>query len=73
MILNPPQAHRTNIKNCRPVNLLNIFMKMYERFLHGNLTSYVEIFLSKFISAYRKSYSSDHVLIRLIENWKKNP
>ena len=29
-------------------------------------------FLSKFISAYRKSYSSNNVLIRLIENWKKS-
>ena len=28
--------------------------------------------LSKVISAYRKSYSTNHVLIRLIENWKKS-
>ena len=29
------------------------------------------VFLSKFISAYRKSFSTNHVLIILIENWKK--
>ena len=63
---------RTKIKNYRPVRLLNIFSKIYERFLHKNLTDYVDSFLSKFISAYRKSYSSNHVLIRLIENWKKS-
>ena len=62
---------RTKIKNYRPVSLLNIFSKIYERFLHENLTNYVDAFLSKFISAYRKSYSSNHALIRLIENWKK--
>ena len=45
---------------------------MYERFLRENLTDYIDSFLSKFISAYRKSYSSDHVLIRLTENWKKS-
>ena len=28
-------------------------------------------FLSKFLPAYRKSYSTNHVLVRLIENWKK--
>ena len=50
---------------------MNIFSTIYERFLHENLTNYVETFLSKFISAYRKSYSN-HVLIRLIENWKKS-
>ena len=59
--------NRTKIKNYRPVSLLNIFSKIYER-----LTNYVDTFLSKFISAYRKSYSSNHVLIRLIENWKKS-
>ena len=45
--------------------------KIYERFIHDCLSSYAESFLSKFISAYRKSYSSNHVLLRLIENWKK--
>ena len=34
-----------NIKNYRPVSLLNIFSKIYERFLHENLTNYVEILL----------------------------
>ena len=47
---------RTKIKNYRSVSLLNIFSKIYERFLHENLTNYVNTFLSKFISAYRKSY-----------------
>ena len=61
---------RTKIKNYRPVCLLNIFSKIYERFLNVNLTNYVDTFLSKNFSAYRKSYSSNHVLIRLIENWK---
>ena len=63
---------RTKVKNYSPVSPLNIFSKIYERFLHENLTNYVNCFLSKFISAYRKSYSSSHVLIRLIESWKKS-
>ena len=46
---------RTKIKNYRPVSLLNMFSKIYERFLHENLTNYVNTFLSKFMSAYRKS------------------
>ena len=36
------------------------------------MTSYVNCFLSEFISAYRKSYSTKHVLIRLIEKWTKS-
>ena len=32
------KGDRTGIKNYRPVSLLNIFTKIYERFLHENLT-----------------------------------
>ena len=49
-----------------------MFSKIYERFLHENLTDYMNTLLSKFISAYSKSYSTNHVLIHLTENWKKS-
>ena len=49
-----------------------MFSKIYERFLHENLTNYVNTFLSKFISAYRKSYNTNQVLIHLTENRKKS-
>ena len=54
------------------LSLLNIFSKIYERFSPENLTNYVNSFLPKFISASPKSSSSNHVLICLIENWKKS-
>ena len=62
------KGDRTEIKSYRPVSLLNIFTKIYDRFLHENLSNYLDIFFSKFISAYRRSYSSSHVLITLIES-----
>ena len=63
---------RTKIKNYCPISLLNIFSKTYKRFLHENLTNYIDTLLLKFIYVYRKSYSSKHALIRLIENWNKS-
>ena len=62
------KGDRTKVKNYRAVTILNIFSKIYEQFLHQNLTNFVDKYFSKFISAYRKCYSSNHVLIRLIEH-----
>ena len=40
--------------------------------MHNCLTPFVNEVLSNFISAYRKGFGSNHVLIRLIEDWKKS-
>ena len=59
------------IQNYWPVNILNGFSKVYERYLLNSLSNHNEKILSNFISAYRKTYSSSHVLIRPIQNRKK--
>ena len=59
------------IKNYRPVTLLNGFSKIYERFLRDSLFNFTDKILSKFVSAYRKSDSSNHDLLKLMEGWKK--
>ena len=64
------KGERSEIKNYKPVSILNSFSKVYERFIHKNLMSSVTNFLSDFLSAYRKGYSTNHVLLKLIENWK---
>ena len=64
---------RNELENYRPVSLLNAFSKIYERYILNSITLFVNNFLSIFvISAYIKSYSSNNVLIRLIENWKQS-
>ena len=40
--------------------------------MHNSQTQFVDKFLSVFISAYRKAYSTKDVLIRFIENWKQS-
>jgi len=39
--------------------------------MKNQLSSFLDECLSKFISAYRSSYSTEHVLIRLLEEWRK--
>ena len=62
---------RSSKLNYRPVSLLNIFSKILERWTKDKMEPFVNEILSKFISAYRKNYSSNHVLLRLLEEWKK--
>ena len=60
------------ISNFQPVSILNTFSKIYEMFAKNLLVSNIEEFFSPFLAAYRKSYSTQHVLIRMVEEWKEN-
>ena len=46
------------------------FFQIVERFIEIKTNEHIETVLSVFIAAYRKKYSTNHVLIRLIESWK---
>ena len=46
--------------------------KIYERCIHNSVSSNAETILSNFLPAYKKSYSLNHALLSLIENWKKS-
>ena len=54
-----------------PVSLLNGFSKIYEIHLKNHLVSSTNQHISNLVSAYWKNYSSDHVLIQLLEEWRK--
>ena len=62
---------REKIENYRSVSILNCFSKVYEKFLLEKFKPFINSFLSEYMAAYRKKYRTNHVLIRLIENWKK--
>ena len=63
---------RTRKENYRPVSILVTFAKIFEKQLKNMIEPFVELILSVFISAYRKYYSTNHVLIKLMEDWKKH-
>ena len=56
--------------NYRPVSLLNDFSKIYKIHLKNHLVSSTNQHISNLASAYRENYSSEHVLIRLLEDWR---
>ena len=56
-----------DVLNYRPVSILNTFSKIYEKVIKNQLVSYFNKYLSPFISAYRKNYSTQQVLSRSLE------
>ena len=65
-------TNKNVISNFRPVSILNSFSKIFEQVLKKQLCGHFDECLSIFIAAYRKQYSTQHVLLRLIEEWKEN-
>ena len=52
----------------RPVSILLLLDKVFERCVQKQLVHYFNLHLSKFLSAYRKGYSCESVLLHLIED-----
>ena len=69
--LDKGKPNKNDIANFRPVSILNTFSKIYEGVIKNQLLHGMEIVFLPQISAYRKSYNSQHVLIRLIEEWRE--
>ena len=65
------KKEREKVENYRPVSILNCFSKIYEKFLLNKFKPFINSFLSEYVAPYIEHYSTNHVLIRLIESWKK--
>ena len=59
------------ISNFRPVSILNCFSKVCETVIKNELLKSMNVHLSPFLSAYRKNYNTQHVLLRLLEEWRE--
>ena len=60
------------ISNFRPVSILNCFSKVYENVIKNELLKSMNVHLFPFISAYRKNYNTQHVLLRVLEEWREH-
>ena len=70
--LDKGEKNRFIEKNYRPVSVLNSFSKIFEKTVKNQLSQHIDRCLSIFIAAYRRSYSTQHVLLRMIEEWRQN-
>ena len=69
----PIQKTREKIskKDYRPVSLLPIISKLYEKIMYNQINSYVDNFLSSYLFGFRKGHSTEQCLIKMLETWQK--
>ena len=54
-------------ENYRPVSLLPVVSKLFERLMQKQMTGYIEKFLSPYLCGYRKGFNAQYALLAMIE------
>ena len=62
---------RTSKNNHRPVSILPVFSKIFERLLSRQLLEFFDDILSKFLFGFRKGYGTQPCLLLMLEIWKE--
>ena len=60
------------VKNYRPVSILPVVSKIFERIMQKQMNVYVEKHLSPYLCGYKKGYNAQYALTAMIEKWKKS-
>ena len=60
----------TKAKTYRPVSVLPVLSKVFERIMHKQISEYINQFLSSYLCGYRQGFSTQQALASLIEKWK---
>ena len=58
-------------ENYRPVSILPIMSKLYERAIYVQLMEFFETKFNTYLSAFRPGYGCQSTLLRIIEDWKQ--
>ena len=65
------KADRSLMNNYRPISLLPVVSKIFERIMYTQILAYIEKYLSPFLFGFRKGHSSEQCLVVMLESWKK--
>ena len=57
-------------KSYRPVSVLSVFSKVFERIMHKQIIECINPFLSPYLCGYRQGFSTQQALVSLIKKWK---
>ena len=57
--------------NYRPVSVLPLVSKVFEKIMYDQLYEYIEHFLNQLLCGFCKAHSTQHALFRLSQKWQK--
>ena len=60
------KAEATDKENFRPVSVLPLFSKIFEKVIYDQLSQYLEKHLNSLLCGFRKAYSLQYVLFKLL-------
>ena len=58
-------------KNYRPITVLIVVSKLFEKIMDQQSNEYMDKYLSKYLCGYRKKYNCQVAMVPMIERWKK--
>ena len=60
----------TDKTNFRPISVLPLLSKVFERVIYNQLGKYMDTFLNKLLCGFRKAHSTQHALFKLLQRWQ---
>ena len=65
------QGSRNQKNNYRPISILHVISKIFEKLICRQLSNHFDNLVSNFQCGFRKGYTLQHCLILMINKWKK--
>ena len=60
----------TCARNYQPISVLPTVLKVFERLMHDQVTTYMDAHLSNYLCGYCKGFNTQTALLSLMEKWK---
>ena len=57
--------------NCRPLSILPLLSKVFEKIMYDQICIYMNNFLKELHCGFRKAHSIQHALFKLLQAWQK--
>ena len=61
------KEYRGSKENYRPVSILPVISKIFEKLLWNQITPFMDQFLSKYQCAFQKGFNAQHCLLAMLE------